>query len=120
MLKIKHDIEKINHKSGLLAGCMSAVIPGLGKIYAGKTKQGLSSFLPVTLMGVQAYEAYRVSGIKSVRFILSAGLFSVFYFGNIWGSVLSVSVRREEINDEINNQILFNMRIPLQRISGEH
>ncbi|MFH0864979.1 MAG: hypothetical protein V1904_02205, partial [Bacteroidota bacterium] len=122
LILIEHDIilMKKMHKSGLLAGCMSAVIPGLGKIYAGKTKQGLSSFLPVTLLGVQAYEAYRKTGVKSARFILSAGLFSVFYIGNIWGSVLSVSVNRTEIHDEINNQILFHMRIPFQRISGKN
>ena len=120
LIQLKHDIDNIRHKSGFLAGCMSAVIPGLGKIYAGKTNQGLSSFLPVTLLGIQAYEAYRKAGVKSVRFILSAGLFSVFYIGNIWGSVLSVSVNRTEINDEINNQILLIMRIPLQRISGKN
>lgn len=120
LIQIKNDIENIRHKSGFLAGCMSAVIPGLGKIYAGKTNQGLSSFLPVTILGIQAYEAYRKTGVKSVRFILSTGLFSVLYIGNIWGSVLSVSVKRTEINDEINNQILFNMRIPLHRISGKN
>jgi hypothetical protein len=128
--KITADINKLNEikssilaskeKSGLLAGCMSAIIPGLGKVYAGKPKQGLSSFLPVTLLGVEAYEAYRKSGIKSVRFILSAGLFSVFYIGNIWGSVLSVSVVRNEFNEEVNNSILLYMRIPVQRIFGQN
>lgn len=119
LLKIKCDIDNIKRRSGFLAGCMSAVIPGLGKIYSGKTRQGLSSFLPVTLLGAQVFEAYKRSGVKSIRFILSAGLFSVFYIGNIWGSVLSVSVSRNEINDEINNQILLHMRIPLQRICGK-
>jgi hypothetical protein len=120
IIQLKHDIENIKHKSGFIAGCMSAVIPGLGKVYAGKIHQGLTSFFPITILGVQAYEAYRKAGVKSVRFILSAGLFSVFYIGNIWGSVLSVSVNRTEINNEINNQILLNMRIPLQGLSGKN
>ncbi len=119
MFQLATDIKKLKHKSGLLAGMMSAVVPGLGKIYAGKPKQGITSFLPVILLSVQALEAYSKAGLKSPRFILSAGIFSVFYIADIWGSILSVSVKRNEINNEINNQILFNMRIPLHRISGK-
>lgn len=120
LIQLQGRIENIRHKSGFLAGFISAVVPGLGKIYAGKPRQGLTSFVPVAGLGIQAYEAYRKSGIKSVRFILSAGLFSIFYIGNIWGSVLSVTVSRTELNNEINDQILFNMRIPLHRLFREN
>ena len=118
ILQLNDEIKNNKIKSGLLAGIMSAVIPGLGKIYAGKIGQGASSFLPVTLMGVMAYESYMKAGISSARFIFSAGLFSIFYIGNIWGSILSVSVSRNEKNNEINNKILFSLRIPLQKFIG--
>jgi hypothetical protein len=110
------DITAIPKRSGFLAGTMSAIIPGLGKIYAGEVRQGLTSFIPVTILGLQAFEAYNKAGFNSVRFYASAALFSVFYIGNIWGSVLSVSVKRNEINNEINDQILFDLRIPVQRL----
>ncbi|MGD0710471.1 MAG: hypothetical protein ABR968_04760 [Bacteroidales bacterium] len=118
IVKLDNDYKNLKHNSGALAGMMSAVVPGLGKVYAGKTGQGLSSFLPVTLMGLMTWEAYKKAGPSSARFILTAGLFSVFYIGNIWGSVLSVSVSRSEKNNEINNQILLNLRIPLQKFIG--
>jgi len=118
IIQLDKEYKKTRHKSGFLAGMMSAVVPGLGKVYAGKTGQGASSFIPVTLMGLSAYETYKKAGVSSPRFILTAGLFSIFYIGNIWGSVLSVSVSRNEKYNEINNQILFNLRIPLQKFLG--
>jgi TM2 domain-containing membrane protein YozV len=111
-----HEIKKAKHKSGLLAGTLSALVPGAGKIYAGKIRQGVTTFLPVAIMGAQVFEAYKVGGINSARFYIYSGLFSVFYIGNIWGSVLSVSVCRNEFNKEINDQVLFTMRIPVQKL----
>ena len=113
---IASDINEMPRRSGALAGLMSTMIPGLGKIYAGKMLQGATSFVPVTLLGLQAFEAYKKAGAVSARFIASVALFSVFYIGDIWGSILSVSVVRNEINNEINNQILFNLRIPVQKL----
>lgn len=101
-------------KSPFLAGVYSAVIPGAGKWYAGKKKQGIAAFLPVVSLGAVAYEAYRKGGVKSARFIAFGSLFSLFYIGNIWGSVMSVNVRKHEFNREYENKILFNMHIPLR------
>ncbi len=115
IVKLDNDYRNLKHNSGVIAGLMSAVVPGLGKIYAGKTGQGISSFLPVTLMGLMSYEAYKKAGPSSARFILTTAFFSLFYLGDIWGSVLSVSVSRNEKNNEINNQILLNLRLPLQK-----
>jgi hypothetical protein len=120
VVKLDNDYKNIRNNSGVLAGMMSAVVPGLGKVYAGKTGQGISSFLPVTLMGLMTWEAYKKAGLKSARFILTAAFFTVFYVGDIWGSVLSVSVNRIEKNNEINNQILLNLRIPLQKYIGNY
>jgi len=117
LISIKNNLP-VYHKSGFLAGTLSALVPGLGKIYAGKTKQGLVSFLPVVFLGLQAYEVFisKNGGVKSPWFIANAGLFAVFYVGNIWGSALSVSVKRKELQHEVNDQILLNLRIPLQRL----
>ncbi len=110
------EIKAVHHRSGFLAGTFSALVPGLGKVYAGEAKQGAVTFLPVTILGFQLYEAYKKAGVKSVRFYASAAIFSVFYVANIWGAVLSVTVKRNELNDAINDEILFNLHIPVQSI----
>jgi len=115
LTEIKNSIP-VYKKSGMIAGSLSALIPGLGKIYAGKPKQGLTTFIPVFILGLQAYEAYKRSGVKSPWFIADSGLFTIFYIGNILGSALSVSVKRKEIQHEVNDQILLNMHIALQKL----
>ena len=116
LLDYSNKIKSFKNKSPFVAGALSALIPGLGKVYAGKPKQGITSFLPIAILGLQTYEAYNKAGAKSARFIIFGSLFSVFYIGNIWGSALSVHIVNQEINNEINRQILFNLDIPLQRI----
>lgn len=112
-------IRQHKHKSAVLAGVMSAIVPGSGKIYAGKTGQGLITFIQNLALGLQAYEAYRRDGWKSPRFLVYGGLFTFFYVGNIWGSSLAIHIRRQEFNDKINEQILFNMQIPIRTVFNQ-
>jgi len=102
------------HRSPVLAGVYSALVPGLGKWYAGKKKQGIAAFLPVIGLAALTYEAYRKDGVKSARFIGFGTLFTIFYVGDIWGSTLAVKIRRNEFNKEYDNKILFDMHIPLR------
>ena len=101
-------------RSPVLAGVYSALVPGLGKFYAGKKKQGIAAFLPILSLAALTYEGYRKDGVKSVRFIGFGTLFSIFYIGNIWGSTLAVRIRRNEFYKQYDNKILFDMHIPLR------
>ena len=103
-----------HRRSPVLAGLYSAVVPGLGKFYAGKKKQGIAAFLPIISLAALTYEAYRKDGVRSARFIGFGTLFSVFYIGNIWGSTLAVKIRRNEFYKEYDTKILFDMHIPLR------
>ncbi len=117
MLNYKSVIQKFDRKSPLKAGLLSAIVPGLGKLYVGgQLGQSISTFIQNAVFGIQTIEAYKKSGPKSARFIIYGGLFSVFYLGNIWGSALSVSIKRQEFNEIINDQILFDMHIPLRTL----
>ena len=107
-------LKGFHRRSPVLAGVYSALVPGLGKFYAGKKKQAIAAFLPVISLAALTYEAYRKDGVKSARFIGFGTLFSVFYIGNIWGSTLAVRIRRNEFNKEYDNKILFDMHIPLR------
>lgn len=95
---------------------LSAIVPGLGKIYAGRLGEGVSAFLITTTMGLVAVENYIKDGWKDPKTIIFGSLFSVFYIGNIWGSTLSVKLINDEFNKEVNEQILFNLRVPLRII----
>lgn len=105
-----------SYKSPLLAASLSTLVPGLGKIYAGKTGDGISSFIGCSALGLVTWEQYRKNGFNDYRTILSAALFSLFYGGNIWGSYFTVLISENEFDDEYNNKILFNIHIPLRTI----
>jgi TM2 domain-containing membrane protein YozV len=101
-------------KSPLIAGVLSTAVPGLGKIYAGKTGEGVSGFMYTMAFGATAYDFYRHSGAKSPLFIITASIAGIFYVGNIWGSVFAVNRVKREKYYEIDQRILFDMHIPLR------
>lgn len=106
----------IRRKSPAIAGTLSALVPGLGKVYAGKWKQGIAAFLPVALLGAQAAENIYKRGWKSPPSLLFTGLFSIFYIGNIWGSSLTVHTQNRQLNHDLDQRILLNIHLPLRFI----
>lgn len=112
------DLGNFKKKSTFLAGGMSTIIPGSGKMYAGKLGEGIASLLQCTFLGLQTLEAWNKKPTlkNNPRLWAYGGLFSVFYVGNIWGSVLSVHIRRKEFYDTIDNSIYVDMHIPLRTI----
>ena len=110
------DIKSHKRRSGFLAAMFSALIPGAGKIYAGKTGQGLSNLFKSMILGGLVFESYKQAGTDSARFIVFGSVFSIFYVANIWGSALTVKVKRNEFHDAVDNQILFDLHIPLRTI----
>ncbi|NBP70058.1 MAG: hypothetical protein EBR30_26710 [Cytophagia bacterium] len=110
----RNDLATVKKKSPWVGGVLSAILPGAGKIYAGRKGNGVYTFLVSGLMAAQSIEAYRKDGLKSARFIIYGSLFTSFYIGNIWGSTLAVKVVKNEKRDAIRQQILFDMHIPLR------
>ncbi|MFA6924848.1 MAG: hypothetical protein WC223_11420 [Bacteroidales bacterium] len=107
-----------NHKNNsmFLAGLMSAVIPGLGKVYAGKKGEGLAAFIIVSSLAATTFENYKKAGIKNIKTIFFGSVFTAFYIGNIWGSAFSVKIKNDEFNKTINRQIMLDINIPLHTI----
>jgi TM2 domain-containing membrane protein YozV len=103
-------------KSMFIAGALSVILPGSGKIYAGKTAQGVSGFLILGSLGAVTYENYRKDGFQDIKTLLFGTIFSIFYIGNVYGSVVSIKIQREEFHEKINNNILFDLHIPLRTI----
>lgn len=96
---------KDNGKSTFLAGALSAVVPGLGKIYLGKKKQGINMFLANAMYGIQAYESYRLTRLSSPRFIIFGSIFSVFYLSNIAGSVMGAKKQKRDSKKQFIHDI---------------
>jgi hypothetical protein len=118
LFKRKDEIIRNKKKSPFVAGLLSTVVPGTGKFYAGLRGQAISGMIPTFLFAIAGAESYYRSGPKSAGFIIAASFFTIFYVGNIWGSTLSVKTFYERTNNEIHNNILLDLHIPLRRIFG--
>ena len=105
-----------SRKSPLLAGFLSAVIPGTGKIYAGRVGEGVSAFLTVGTLGAITGEQWYKHGFKDWRTLVAGSLCAVFYLGNIYGSYMSVSIENDERIASDNLLILYHLHIPLRSI----
>lgn len=103
-------------KSILLAGMMSCIIPGSGKMYSGKVGEGVSALLSNAILAGITIENYRKAGPKNFKTIFFGSLFTIFYVGNIYGSMISVQVYRNEFNSSYDKAILFDIHIPLRTI----
>jgi hypothetical protein len=92
-------------KSPLLAGMLSAAIPGMGKVYAGHWEDGISAFFMVGISAWQGYEGFRKEGISSAKGWILGGLAAAMYGGNIIGSVLQVRIDIRASEESYHEQI---------------
>ncbi len=116
MVDYKKRIVNQPKKSPFLAATLSVILPGAGKFYAGNKGQGVYTLMIATVLGLQTWEGYHKGGASSFRFIAYGTLFTSLYIGTIWGSAFSVKIKRNQLNETINSQILFDMHIPLRTI----
>ena len=112
--QINQELETHRQKSPLLAGVMSCILPGSGKIYAGKTGAGIASMIANIGFGLITWENYRKLGIGNAKTIFFGSIFAANYVSNIYGSVISVRVIENDYRDAKHNQILFQLHIPLR------
>lgn len=97
--------KKVLRKSAFVAGTMSMVLPGTGKMYYGQRRQGWNFLFANAVLGIQAYESYRKAGIQSARFITFGSLFSLFYIGNIYGTVKGLKKSRADHKRQLHYEI---------------
>jgi TM2 domain-containing membrane protein YozV len=89
------------YKSEVLAGALSAVIPGSGKMYVGEWGDGITALLVTGLFAFLAYDNFRANH-KSRAWIFT-GLGAFFYAGNIYGSVATAQIFNARIDFEFKN-----------------
>lgn len=78
------------YKSPVLAGVMSAIIPGSGKAYAGMVGDGITSFLLTGLFTFLAIDNFNKE--HDTKAWIFTGVAAFFYTGNIYGSVAAAQI----------------------------
>jgi hypothetical protein len=84
------------NKKPLLGAMLSSVVPGLGKLYAGKPKSSLLTFLLNAGYAAQTIESGKKLGIKNPFTIINAAAFAVFYLANIYGGYADIVTLKKE------------------------
>lgn len=78
----------------IIAACISAVLPGAGKIYTGRYEEGISAFL---LTGLLAYvTAENIKHDHKLRAWVTGSFAAFFYSGSVYGSYVSAEVGNNE------------------------
>lgn len=91
------------YKSEVLAGVLSAIVPGTGKIYTKDYGDGITAFL---LTGLFAYLAYtNFEHDHPTRAWIFTALGAGFYAGNIYGSVASAQIFNAKVNFEFDEGV---------------
>lgn len=101
-------------KNPVIAAAASAVVPGLGKVYAGELGEGISSFLVVGSMAAITAENWYRHGFTNWKTLLFGTMTAAFYIGNIYGSYVTVSIHNNDIRNAQNTAILYHIHIPLR------
>ena len=103
-------------KSPVLAAVASAVVPGLGKVYAGRIGEGIESFLITGVSGAVAANYWIKDGPRDWKTIAASAVCAILYIGNIYGSYVSVSIYNNNVKDVQDTAILYNIHIPLRSV----
>lgn len=100
-----------------VAGVASAVVPGLGKIYAGNLGEGVASFLLVGAFAALTADSWAKAGSPANwRTITYGTIGSLLYISNIFGSVASVKVYYKNFEEINRRAVMYSIHIPLRDI----
>ncbi len=80
---------EISKKQPFLAGVLSAIIPGSGKVYCGQIGDGFYTLILNALTGYLAWAGFHENGINSIQGWTFGTIGGIFYIGNIYGSVIA-------------------------------
>jgi hypothetical protein len=91
------------YKSAALAGILSAIIPGAGKIYTKDYGDGITAFILTGLFGYLAYTNFEHN--HQTRAWIFTALGAGFYGGNVYGAVASAQIFNAKINFEFDEGV---------------
>jgi len=95
------------YKDPTKAAIFSAVIPGSGKIYAGRSIDGVFSFILIAGTTYLAYNGFQND--RNVKAWLFTGITGIFYIGNIYGSYINARLYNSQKFAEIRAGVNFEI-----------
>ena len=116
LLNVRHTLENHRRRSPAFAGVLSAIVPGAGQVYAGQLGEGVAAFLTVGSFAAITAENWSRNGLVNWKTILFGTIGTVFYIGNIYGSVATVNFQRNQFNEEQNITILLGIHLPIRAV----
>lgn len=90
-----------------LAAGLSTIAPGLGKVYAGRWKDGAFSAIIIGTLSWRTYRFFEKKGVSSYAGWLFGSVTAGFYLGNIWGSYRAVKLKNYNIKHQYEHE-MFN------------
>jgi TM2 domain-containing membrane protein YozV len=99
------EYDQLPRKSPWLAAGLSAVVPGLGRVYLGHVADGILSFVVVGLTGGLAAHGFYEDGTSSVRGWILASTSFLLYAGNVYGSAVGAVVQRRDAEAELDKRV---------------
>jgi tetratricopeptide (TPR) repeat protein len=95
--------KRLPKKSRFLAGLLSSIVPGAGKVYCERTWDGVFSLLVISFTGWQAYQGFKEEDLT--RGWIYGVISGIFYLGNIYGSTVAANIYNEEREKRLLNKI---------------
>jgi hypothetical protein len=83
-------------KNPILSASMSAIVPGLGKVYSGQSRIAIGNFAANILFGFMSVESIKKLGLKHPISIINILFTSAFYGANIYGSYRDTQYFKKE------------------------
>lgn len=86
-----HGYLKSQNKKPIIAAGLSMIIPGMGKMYVGRTTEMLAPLFKSILFGLICGEGFQKNGFHSIQFYTFGSLFLFNYTSNIYGAYKAVN-----------------------------
>ena len=99
----QHEAYKFKNP-GIALG-LSALLPGLGKVYTKDWKDGLISLLFVATNAWQAYRGFSKDGVQSIYGWIFGSMTIGFYGSSLYGSWRSANDYNTRLNNELHHEI---------------
>ncbi len=92
-------------KNPTTASLLSAVIPGLGKIYTGEIGDGITAFIATGILTYLSVNNFKHD--HNFRGWLFGGMAALSYAGNIYGSAASAHIYNAKVKYNFDNEVKF-------------
>lgn len=99
------DYEKTISKKPWKAAGLSMVIPGLGKVYAGRPNEMIGPLVKSIIVGLVTYEGYRKNEFRSPQFYFFGSLFLFTYTSSVYGSYKAIHTNRKDAEVKYYDQL---------------